>query len=105
TSSTDVIKALSNPLGRYVAEREVYQALTDLELPSYEDRPYALRRLRARLEANLSGLMGPTVSHDIVSRYLPFREDVELTEDIFQMEQRLEGYHTRLGGHASELDN
>ncbi|MEK9712356.1 MAG: ATP-binding protein [Thalassolituus sp.] len=105
TSSTDVIKALSNPLGRYVAEREVYQALTDLELPSYEDRPYALRRLRARLEANLSGLMGPTVSHDIVSRYLPFREDVELTEDIFQMEQRLEGYHTRLGGLASELDN
>src|SRR5690606_2247943 len=47
-NSNDVIVALSKPLGRYVAEREVYQALADLDLPSYEDRPYALRRLRAR---------------------------------------------------------
>src|SRR5690606_10541826 len=72
---------------------------------SYEDRPYALRRLRARLEANLSGLMGPTVAHDIVSRYLPFQENAELSEDIYQIEQRLEGFHDRLSGLAGELDN
>ncbi|MFT6859165.1 MAG: PAS domain S-box-containing protein [Gammaproteobacteria bacterium] len=105
TNSNDVINSLSKPLGRYVAEREVYQALTDLALPSFEDRPYALRRLRVRLEANLSGLMGPTVAHDIVSRYLPFQEDGELSEDIYQIEQRLEGFHDRLSGIASELDN
>ncbi len=104
-NSNDVIVALSKPLGRYVAEREVYQALADLDLPSYEDRPYALRRLRARLEANLSGLMGPTVAHDIVSRYLPFQENAELSEDIYQIEQRLEGFHDRLSGLAGELDN
>lgn len=104
-NTNEVINALTPSLGRYVAEREVYQALDDLELPSYEDRPYALRRLRARLEANLSGLMGPTVAHDLVNRYLPFQKDVELTEDIFQLEQRLEGFHSRLGGLASELDN
>lgn len=105
SNSNDVITALSKPLGRYVAEREVYQALADLHLPSYEDRPYALRRLRARLEANLSGLMGPTIAHDIVSRYLPFKEDAELSEDIYQIEQRLEGFHDRLSGLAGELDN
>lgn len=104
-NSNDVIVSLSKPLGRYVAEREVYQALSDLDLPSYEDRPYALRRLRARLEANLSGLMGPTVAHDIISRYLPFQENAELSEDIYQIEQRLEGFHDRLSGLAGELDN
>lgn len=104
-NSNDVIASLSKPLGRYVAEREVYQALTDLHLPSYEDRPYALRRLRARLEANLSGLMGPTIAHDIVSRHLPFKENAELSDDIYQIEQRLEGFHDRLSGLAGELDN
>ena len=103
--SNDVIVSLSKPLGRYVAEREVHQALKDLNLPSYEDRPYALRRLRARLEANLSGLMGPTVAHDIISCNLPFQKDAELSEDIYQIEQRMEGFHDRLSGLAGELDN
>lgn len=104
-NSNDIIGALSKPLGRYVAEREVYQALNDLNLPSYEDRPYALRRLRGKLEANLSGLMGPTVAHDIITRALPFRENATLSEDIYQIEQRLEGFHDRLSGLAGELDN
>lgn len=104
-NSNDVIISLSKPLGRYVAEREVYQALDDLKLPSYEDRPYALRRLRARLEANLSGLMGPTVAHDIISRYLPFKENAQISEDIYQIEQRLEGFHDRLSGLAGELNS
>lgn len=104
-NSNDIITALSKPLGRYVAEREVYQALADLNLPSYEDRPYALRRLRGRLEANLSGLMGPTVAHDIVSHALPFKENAEISEDIYQIEQRIEGFHDRLRGLAGELDN
>lgn len=104
-NSNDIIISLSKPLGRYVAEREVHQALADLKLPSYEDRPYALRRLRARLEANLSGLMGPTVAHDLINSSLPFQEDAELSEDIYQIEQRMEGFHDRLSGLAGELDN
>lgn len=104
-NSNDIITSLSKPLGRYVAEREVLQALADLNLPSYEDRPYALRRLRTRLEANLSGLMGPTVAHEIINRNLPFQENAELSEDIYQIEQRMEGFHDRLSGLAGELDN
>lgn len=104
-NSNDIIVSLSKPLGRYVAEREVHQALADLSLPSYEDRPYALRRLRTRLEANLSGLMGPTVAHEIINRNLPFQENAELSEDIYQIEQRIEGFHDRLSGLAGELDN
>ncbi len=105
SNSNDIIVSLSTPLGRYVAEREVHQALADLNLPSYEDRPYALRRLRTRLEANLSGLMGPTVAHDIITRNLPFQANAELSEDIYQIEQRIEGFHDRLSGLAGELDN
>lgn len=104
-NSNDIIQALSKPLGRYVAEREVLQALKDINSPSYEDRPYALRRLRAKLEANLSGLMGPTVAHDIISRALPLKNDAVLSEDIFGIEQRLEGFHDRFSGLAGELDN
>lgn len=104
-NSNDIIVSLSKPLGRYVAEREIHQALADLNLPSYEDRPYALRRLRTRLEANLSGLMGPTVAHDIITRNLPFQANAELSEDIYQVEQRIEGFHDRLSGLAGELDN
>jgi PAS domain S-box-containing protein len=104
-NSNDIIISLSKPLGRYVAEREVHQALADLSLPSYEDRPYALRRLRTRLEANLSGLMGPTVAHDIINHNLPLKANAVLSEDIYQIEQRIEGFHDRLSGLAGELDN
>src|SRR5690606_2223087 len=48
---------LAKPLGARTAQREVEQALRDLGLPFDEQRPYALRRLRDRIEANLSGLM------------------------------------------------
>ena len=104
-NSNEVIDALAAPLRRYVAEREVFQALMDLGLPSFEDRPYALRQLRAQLEANLSGLMGPIVSHEIIQSHLPLREEREVVNDIHQIEQRLEGFHDRLGGIAGELDN
>lgn len=104
-NSNEIIQALSPSLGHKAAEREVLQALQELHLPNYEDRPYALRRLRIQLEANLSGLVGPTAAYDILNRYLPFREDVEMGEDIHQIEQGLEGARTQLSGLASELDN
>lgn len=104
-NSNDAILALSRPLGRFMAEREVTQALADLGLPGYEDRPHELRRLRVRLEANLANLMGPTVAQDIIQRYLPLQQGAELTSDIFLIEQRLEGFHDRLSGLAGELDH
>ncbi|WP_028240681.1 sensor histidine kinase [Stutzerimonas azotifigens] len=97
---------LAKPLGAKTAQREVEQALRDLGLPFDEHRPYALRRLRDRIEANLSGLMGPSVAQDIVENFLPYKHGNEgyVTEDIHFIENRLEEYHSRLTGLAAELD-
>ncbi|PMR75934.1 ATP-binding protein [Billgrantia endophytica] len=96
---------LARALGEEVAEREVARALTDLGLSPLDGRPYALRRLRDRIQANLSGLMGPSVAQDIVDRYLPYRRGgQEPTDDIHFVESRLEAYRSRLTGLARELD-
>ncbi|WPP44081.1 sensor histidine kinase [Pseudomonas sp. AN-1] len=97
---------LAKPLGARTAQREVEQALRDLGLPFDEQRPYALRRLRDRIEANLSGLMGPSVAQDIVESFLPYKaaDDTYVTEDIHFIESRLEDYQSRLTGLAAELD-
>ena len=97
---------LAKPLGAKAAQREVEQALRDLYLPFDERRPYALRRLRDRIEANLSGLMGPSVAQDMVETFLPYKSGSEnyVTEDIHFIESRLEDYHSRLTGLAAELD-
>ena len=103
-NSNDAILALSRPLGRYMAELEVSRALQELGLPCYEDRPHELRRMRLKLEANLSELLGSTVAHDVIHNFLPLQDGVELSSDIYMIEQRLEGFHDRLSGLAGELD-
>ena len=97
---------LAKPLGAVTAQREVEQALKDLQLPFDERRPFALRRLRDRIEANLSGLMGPSVAQDLVTTFLPYKAGSEtyVTEDIHFIESRLEDYRSRLTGLAAELD-
>ncbi|MNZ53360.1 Sporulation kinase A [compost metagenome] len=106
TSPQEFAAELAKPLGARTAQREVEQALRDLQLPFDEQRPYALRRLRDRLEANLSGLMGPSVAQDIVENFLPYKSASEsyVTEDIHFIESRLEDYQSRLTGLAAELD-
>ena len=103
-NSNDAILALSRPLGRYMAELEVTRALKELGLPCYEDRPHELRRMRIKLEANLSELLGSTVANDVIHNFLPLQDGVELSSDIYLIEQRLEGFHDRLSGLAGELD-
>lgn len=101
----EFIEALSRPLGRIMAEREVKRALKSLGSPVGEYRPYALRRLRDTIEANLSGLMGPSVAQALVQRYLPYdRQETIERDDIHFFEQRLDGYHHQLTGMAAELD-
>ncbi|MGM0988203.1 MAG: ATP-binding protein [Pseudomonadota bacterium] len=96
---------LARALGEDVAGREVDRALGDLGLSPLDGRPYALRRLRDRIQANLSGLMGPSVAQDIVDRHLPYRRGgLEPNDDIHFVESRLEAYRTRLTGLARELD-
>lgn len=105
-SPQDFVNQLAKPLGAVVAHKEVEQALHDLHLPFNEHRPYALRRLRDRLEANLSGLMGPGVAQEIVENFLPYQSGNEsyVSEDIHFIENRLEDYRSRLTGLAAELD-
>ncbi|WP_428240174.1 sensor histidine kinase [Gynuella sp.] len=105
-SSDQITEALSTALGKVSAEREVNRVLKELSLPVGEYRPFALRRMRDRIETNLSGLMGPSVAQTIVQRYLPYASDDEFgKEDINLIESQLEGYHTQLTGLAAELDN
>ena len=105
-SPQQFVAELSKPLGAVTAQREVEQALKDLQFPFDESRPFALRRLRDRIEANLSGLMGPSVAQDLVSSFLPYKAGSEtyVTEDIHFIESRLEDYRSRLTGLAAELD-
>ncbi|MCB8889109.1 ATP-binding protein [Vreelandella malpeensis] len=101
----DFTQHLAGALGDEAAGREVTRALKALNLTLDERRPYALRRLRDRIQANLSGLMGPSVARDIVDRYLPYRHDeTSGTDDIHFVESRLEAYRSRLTGLARELD-
>lgn len=106
SSAQEFATQLTRPLGAPIAQREVRQALRDLHLPFDERRPFALRRLRDRIEANLSGLMGPSVAQDIVETFLPYKSASEgyVTEDIHFIESRLEDYRSRLTGLAAELD-
>ncbi|RAH39145.1 ATP-binding protein [Halomonas sp. SL1] len=101
----EIKRHLSRALGQEVAEREVERALAALQMSPLDGRPYALRRLRDRIQANLSGLMGPSVAQDIVDRFLPYRQDGPgPTEDIHFVENRLEDYRPRLNGLAREID-
>ncbi|WP_227370404.1 ATP-binding protein [Halomonas sp. M20] len=96
---------LADALGPETAKREVENATRALKLSAQDNRPYALRRLRDRIQANLSGLMGPSVAQDIVDRFLPYRlGEGRGTDDIHFVERRLEAYRTRFTGLARELD-
>jgi Na+/proline symporter len=71
-NAADFSDRLAPALGEKTAASEVQRALDELQFSPGEGRPYALRRLRARIEANLSGLLGPTEAHRIIERYIPF---------------------------------
>ncbi|WP_299729679.1 ATP-binding protein [uncultured Endozoicomonas sp.] len=105
-SSYEFQEMLSAPLGPVAAQKEISKALSDLNMRADDNRPHSLRRLRDRIETNLSGLMGPTIAHDIVDSFLPLdAESNYVPRDIHFMESRMEDYHTRLTGLAGELDS
>lgn len=105
-SSYEFQEMLSAPLGPVAAQAEINKALTDLNMRPDDSRPHSLRRLRDRIENNLSGLMGPTIAHDIVNSFLPLDVDNDyVPKDIHFMESRLEAYHSKLTGLAGELDS
>ncbi|OUS30266.1 ATPase [Gammaproteobacteria bacterium 45_16_T64] len=107
SNSREFIERLTKPLGATTARREVELALHDLAMSLDETRPYSLRRLRDQLETNLSGLLGPSVAHEIIDEALPYvmHSDESAVQDIHHTESRLEEYHHKLTGLAAELDN
>ena len=79
--------------------------MRDLEYGDSEARPYAMRRLRDRIEANLSRLVGASVAMELINRSVPYvREDAGPADDITLVESRLEGYQRYLTGFLAELD-
>ncbi|CAA0078663.1 Sensor protein ZraS [BD1-7 clade bacterium] len=105
-SPEEFIHQLSQAIGFPTAQKEVHNALKELNMQITENRPFALRLLRRQIEANLSGLFGPTVARQIVTQQLPYSKDTEqyASKDIHLIEHRLESYKSNLTGLASELD-
>ena len=105
-SPSDFIKSLSKPLGKKTATREVKQALDDLKLEIDDRRPYSMRRLRGKLEANLSGLLGPSFARELIDGYLPYSAvSKHSSSDLNVIEHRIESYRSNLSGMATDLDN
>lgn len=101
----DFVTFLSIPLGKITAQQEVKRALNELHLTQEDARPYAMRRLRDRIQANLSGMMGPAVAQEIIDCHLPWKTgETEEDNDIHFVERHLEDYRSRLTGMAKELD-
>ncbi|WP_298635108.1 ATP-binding protein [uncultured Umboniibacter sp.] len=100
-----MIEALSPALGKPVAMAEVRRALKQQSLSLNERRPSELRKTRDQIEANLSGLMGPSIAKEVVDDSLPMREVVaDDPVDLVQLEQRLSESRSALPGMAAELD-
>jgi Na+/proline symporter/signal transduction histidine kinase len=98
---------LARILGSQAADSEVRQALRDLDMAESEEDPRELRRLRERIERNLSGLMGPMIARMIVDERLQMDPDARtaLADNIRFIEERLERSQMRLQGLAAELDS
>ncbi len=105
-SAEEFIDRLRSSLGQANAEREVKRALKELNLTVSERRPYALRRLRDKIEANLSGLMGTAMAGEILDKKIPYHlPEAKGTTDINLIENRLTQYRSHLRGLAAELNN
>lgn len=97
---------LQQVMGPSAAEKEVREALAELRMDWQESRPPELRRLRERIELNLSGLLGPTLARLIVNDRLRLHKETHaaLSDSFKRLEMRLENSRNRLRGAERELD-
>ena len=102
----EMIQRLEERLGQNTARLEVDRAMQQLGLGPNERRPYALRRLRDEIEANLSGLLGIALASEIMDTLIPLKvPEVEGATDITLIEETLHNYRDHLSGLAAELDS
>lgn len=105
-SPEEIVDRLKDRIGESTARMEVNRALEQLDLNASESRPYALRRLRDEVEANLSGLMGISMATEIMDSQIPYKvPEIEGVADINLMESRVNEYRDHLTGLAAELNN
>jgi PAS domain S-box-containing protein len=105
-NAAEFIDSLASTLGERTARAEVRRALIELQFDESESRPYALRRLRSRIEANLSGLLGPSVAHSVMNRCIPFQPALHgSSDDLYLIERQLDRAEGQFTGLAAELDN
>ena len=105
-SAADFRLRLAESLGAATASQEVDRALRQLNLRPEERRAFALRQLRDKLEANLSGLLGRVLAGQIIDRHFPFKDSGQpANKDIHLIESSLSRYKNQLTGLAAELNN
>lgn len=105
-SPDEIVERLSTRIGASTARAEVTRALNTLGLNPNESRPYALRRLRDEIEANLSSLMGMSMASEIMDRLMPYKvPEAQGATDINLIESRLTQFRNHLTGLAAELNN
>ncbi|MCH7881731.1 MAG: PAS domain-containing protein [Proteobacteria bacterium] len=97
---------LSKIIGVELAHNEVSRALVDLGLVAVEVGTKDLPMLRAQINRNLSGLVGPVLSRMIVNEHLQIDLATKsaLADTIQFVEDKQEESRTRLEGVSSELD-
>ncbi|MES9899721.1 MAG: ATP-binding protein [Sedimenticola sp.] len=105
-SPTQFAEGLAAMVGKEAAEMEVKRALDDLNMDQGETRPRELKRLRQRIELNLSGLVGPHMAHVIINQQLRIdgKAKTALADSFRYMDERLERSHSRLEGLNADLD-
>lgn len=105
-SPGEIIDRLSTRIGHSTAKKEVDRAMHRIGLRPNESRPYALRRLRDEVEANLSSLIGISMASEIMDRLIPYKvPETHGATDINLIESRLGQVRNHLTGLAAELNN
>lgn len=107
SSPDQFMDGLAGIIGNRTAEKEVNQALRDLNMSPLETKSSELRRLRERIERNLSGLVGPHMAHMIINQRLEMDSAAKtaLADSMHYVEQKLAKSRSRLRGLSADLDN
>ncbi|MCZ6578450.1 MAG: ATP-binding protein [Gammaproteobacteria bacterium] len=106
TSIDEFEYQLSKVIGADIAHHEVSRALIDLGLIETGIERQDLPKLRAQINRNLSGLVGPVLSRMIVNEHLQIDRATKsaLADTIQFVEDKQEKSRSQLKGVASELE-
>jgi len=106
TSIAEFEHQLSKIIGDDIARGEVNRALVDLGLVEADIGRKALPMLRAQIDRNLSGLVGPVLSRMIVNEHLQIDRATKsaIADTIQFVEHNQEKSRSQLKGVSSELD-